>query len=150
MLQRVPNARLVLVGQEPGDQVRALAGAAVALHASVPDVTPYLEQAAVVVAPIRMGGGMRLKVLEALAAGKAVVASALAAEGIEAHAGEHFLLADDDDEFVDAVVVLLNDGEHRRALGERARAWSEQHLGWERGVAAFERLYDTLVADRAQ
>src|SRR5207247_6493381 len=117
------------VGQEPGDQVRALAGGAVAVHASVPDVTPYLEQAAIVVAPIRMGGGMRLKVLEALAAGKAVVASALAAEGIEAHAGEHFLLADDDDQLVEALIALLRNPERRIALGRSARAWAEQNLG---------------------
>jgi glycosyltransferase involved in cell wall biosynthesis len=109
---------------------------------------PYLEQAAIVVAPIRLGGGMRLKVLEALAAGKAVIASRLAAEGIEACAGEHFLLADADDEVVEALVALLQNGGRRRALGERARAWAEQTLGWEQPIGAFEQLYDAVIAAR--
>jgi polysaccharide biosynthesis protein PslH len=146
VLERTPGARLALVGHEPGDEVRALAGGAVSVHASVPDVMPYLDQAAIVVAPIRFGGGMRLKVLEALAAGKAVIASPLAAEGIEARAGEHFLLADADDELVEALVALLRNGERRRALAERARAWAEQTLGWEQPIGSFEQLYDAVIA----
>jgi glycosyltransferase involved in cell wall biosynthesis len=148
VLERAPGARLALVGHEPGDEVRALAGGLVSVHASVPDVMPYLEQAAIVVAPIRLGGGMRLKVLEALAAGKAVIASRLAVEGIEARAGEHFLLADTDEEVVEALVALLQSGERRRALGERARAWAEQTLDWEQPIGSFEQLYDAVIAAR--
>jgi polysaccharide biosynthesis protein PslH len=148
VLERVPEARLDIVGQEPGDEIRALAGGAVSVHASVPDVTPYLDRAAVVVAPIRLGGSMRMKVLEALAAGKALVATPRAAEGVEAVPGEHFVLAADEDELVEALVGLLLEPERRRLLGERARVWAEQHLGWERGVEAFERLYDDLVGER--
>jgi glycosyltransferase involved in cell wall biosynthesis len=145
VLQRVPEARLDIVGHEPGDEVRAVAGGAVSVHASVPDVTPYLDRAAVAVAPIRLGGSMRMKVLEALAAGKALVATPRAAEGVP---GELFVLALDEDELVEAIVGLLVEPERRRALGERARAWAEQHLGWERGVEAFEQLYDDLAGDR--
>jgi polysaccharide biosynthesis protein PslH len=145
VLERVPDARLDLVGHEPGEDVRALASAAVSVHASVPDVEPYLERAAVVVAPIRIGGSMRMKVLEALAAGKALVATPRAAEGVEASPGEHFILASDEDELVDALASLLLDPDRRTALGERARTWAEQNLGWERGAEAFERLYDRLV-----
>ena len=99
----VPEARLELVGHAPGDAVRALAGGAVTVHASVPDVTPYLDHAAVVVAPIRIGGSMRMKVLESLAAGKALVASPRAAEGVEELAGEQLLVAENTDEMVDAL-----------------------------------------------
>ncbi len=146
VLERVPNARLDLVGHEPGENVRALAGAAVAVHGSVPDVTPYLDQAAVVVAPIRVGGSMRMKVLEALAAGKALVATPRAAEGVEATPGEQYLLADGEDELVEALVGLLLDRDRRRALGTSARRWAEQHLGWGKGVEAFEDLYDALTS----
>jgi glycosyltransferase involved in cell wall biosynthesis len=145
VLERVPGARLELVGHDPGEEVRALARGPVAVHASVPDVTPYLDRAAVVVAPIRIGGSMRMKVLEALAAGKALVATPRAAEGLEAVPGEHFVLADDENELVDGLVHLLLDVDRRRALGEKARAWAEQNLGWDRGVEAFERLYGTLI-----
>jgi polysaccharide biosynthesis protein PslH len=148
VVEQVPAARLDLVGHEPSDEIRALAGGAISVHASVPDVTPYIERAAVVVAPIRMGGSMRMKVLEALAAGKALVATPRAAEGVEAVAGEHFLLASDDDELTDALTQLLRDPERREDLGAKARAWSEQNLSWDNGVEAFERLYDELVERR--
>jgi glycosyltransferase involved in cell wall biosynthesis len=91
---------------------------------------------------------MRMKVLEALAAGKALVATPRAAEGVEAVPGEHFVLAADEDELVEALAGLLLEPERRRALGERAREWAEQNLGWERGVEAFERLYDDVVGER--
>jgi len=116
----------------------------------VPDVTPYLDRAAVVVAPIRLGGSMRMKVLEALAAGKVLVATARAAEGVEAVPGEHFVLADDEESLVEALAGLLIEPERRRALGQRARAWAEEHLGWERGAEAFEALYDRLTGRTPQ
>ena len=140
----VPEARLELVGHAPGEEVLALAGGAVSVHASVPDVTPYLDRAAVVVAPIRMGGSMRMKVLESLAAGKALVVSPRAAEGVEELTGEQLLVAEDADEMAEALASLLLDPARRRSLAESARRWAESNLGWERGVAAFEDLYDTL------
>jgi polysaccharide biosynthesis protein PslH len=148
VLERVPDACLDVVGQEPSEEVRALARGRVSVHASVPDVTPYLDHAAVVVAPIRLGGSMRMKVLEALASGKALVATPRAAEGVEAVPGDHFVLATDADELVEALVALLLEPERRRVLGQRARVWAEAHLGWERGVDAFEQLYDRLTRER--
>jgi polysaccharide biosynthesis protein PslH len=146
----VPAARLELVGHEPGDEVRALAVGAITVHASVPDVTPYLDRAAVVVAPIRTGGSMRMKVLESLAAGKALVASPRAAEGVEELAGEQLLVADDAEDLTDALASLLLDPARRRRLAESARRWAESNLGWEHGVAAFEELYDALADTRAR
>jgi glycosyltransferase involved in cell wall biosynthesis len=145
VLERVPEAQLELVGHEPGDEVRRLGQGPVSVHASVPDVTPYLDRAAVVVAPIRIGGSMRMKVLEALAAGKALVATPRAAEGVDATPDVHFVVAASEDQLVDALATLLLDRERRGALGATARAWAEQNLGWERGVEAFEHLYDTLI-----
>jgi glycosyltransferase involved in cell wall biosynthesis len=150
VLERARAARLDLVGHEPNAEIRGLAQGPVSVHASVPDVTPYLDRAAVVVAPIRLGGSMRMKVLEALAAGKALVATPRAAEGVEAVAGEHYLLAADEDELVDVLVDLLHDRGRRGALGESARAWAEQNLGWAHGVEAFERLYDSLAEGRSR
>ncbi len=144
----VPEARLELVGHEPGPEVRALAGGAVTVHASVPDVTPYLDRAAVMVAPIRSGGSMRMKVLESLAAGKALVASPRAAEGVEELAGEQLLVAADAEEMADALASLLLDPARRRRLAESARRWAESNLGWEHGVAAFEELYDAVAGTR--
>ena len=148
VLGQVPEARLELVGQEPGEEILALAGDRVSVHGSVPDVTPYLDRAAVFVAPIRMGGGMRVKVLEALAAGKAVVATRRAAEGLKVQPGEQLLVADDEDQIVEASVQLLLDTHRRRRLAKEARLWAETHLGWDEGVAAFENLYASLTEAR--
>ncbi len=146
--QQAPAARLELVGNEPGDDILALEQGAVSVHGSVPDVTPYLDRAAVVVAPIRIGGSMRMKVLEALAAGKALVATPRAAEGVEATPGEHLLVADGEEELVEVLVELLLDPFRRRALAVSARSWAEEHLGWDQGAAAFESLYASLVHAR--
>jgi glycosyltransferase involved in cell wall biosynthesis len=146
VLERAPHARLELVGQEPPDEIRALETEAIAVHGSVPDMTPFIDRAAVVVAPIRLGGSMRMKVLETLAAGKALVATPRAAEGVEATAGEHYLLTEDEDSIVEALTRLVEDPEARRALGRSARVWAEANLGWGRGVRAFEQLYDELGA----
>lgn len=136
-----PDAVLYLVGDKPPPQVRRLADEHTIVTGRVEDVTPYLDRAAVVVAPLRAGGGTRVKVLEALAAGKAVVASPRAADGIAAIAGEHLLVAETDDELAAAVEELLADPEARAALGGRARAWAEAALDWEQTVAAYEDVY---------
>jgi glycosyltransferase involved in cell wall biosynthesis len=143
---RVPDARLELVGNEPGEEIRRLEGNGVTVHGSVPDVTPFLDRAAVVVAPLRIGGSMRMKVLEALAAGKALVATPRAAEGIDAIPDTHFILAESGDELVDAIADLLLDADRRRELGRRGRAWALENLSWEASATAFERLYDALAS----
>jgi glycosyltransferase involved in cell wall biosynthesis len=117
----------------------------VVVTGGVPDVTPYLDRAAVVVIPVRMGGGMRVKVLEALAAGKAVVASRLAAEGLDVVHGRQILFAESDREFADATVELLLDVERRASLAAGARAWALENLGWDRVISAYENLYDSLT-----
>ena len=145
---RVAGVRLQLVGQAPGPEVLALANDTVSVHASVPDVVPYADAAAVVVAPIRMGGSMRGKVLEALGWGKALVATPRAAEGVDAVKGEHLVVTEGEDALVDAVTALLLDDERRRTLAGNARRWAETNLGWDAGVAAFERLYGHVASAR--
>lgn len=140
-----PDATLHIVGDHPPARVRDAARADVHVTGRVPDVTPYLDRAAVVVAPLRLGGGMRVKVLEALAAGKAVVASRLALEGLDLVDGEHVVMAEDEGPFADAIVALLRDPARRAALGTSARAWACANLGWDTSVAAYEQLYDSLI-----
>jgi glycosyltransferase involved in cell wall biosynthesis len=143
--ERRPDAVLHLVGDRPPKAVRELANDGIVVTGRVPDVRPFLDAAAVVVAPLRMGGGMRNKVLEALAAGKAVVASGLAAAGLNAEEAQQLRLAETDSEFAAAIVELLQDEEARRALAGGARRWSEAHLGWDERVDTFEGLYRSLL-----
>jgi len=144
----LPNAKLRIVGPNPGAGLLAAADAAVTVTGEVPAVWDHLEDAAVVIAPLRLGGGMRVKVAEALAAGKAVVATPLAAEGLRLTDGVHARIASTDAELAGAVVELLLSPERRIALAGRARGWAERELSWEAPVAAFERLYETLLRDR--
>lgn len=144
----VANATLTLVGARAPRHLERMAGEGVVVAGRVPDVTPYLDAAAVVAIPLRHGGGMRVKVLEALAAGKAVVATRLAAEGLALDDGEQIVFAETDEEIARAIAALLADPERRCAIAARARTWARENLGWERSVAAYERLYDGLVARR--
>jgi polysaccharide biosynthesis protein PslH len=141
----IPGICLYIVGDQPTAQMRELADETIVVTGRVPDVTPYLDRAAVVVMPLRMGGGMRVKVKEALAAGKAVVASRVAVEGLDVVDGEQILLAESNEQFVDIVVHLLNNPEQRAALATRANSWACTNLGWEKSIAAYDALYESLI-----
>jgi glycosyltransferase involved in cell wall biosynthesis len=141
----VPAASLRLVGSQAPPRVLALSGNGISVHPDVPDVRPYLDAAAVVAAPIRLGGGMRVKILEAIAYGKAVVASPVALEGLALRDGIEVVVAESDGDFVGAITTLLRDPQRRVALAQAARRWAELHLDADLRVDAFERLYDSLT-----
>jgi polysaccharide biosynthesis protein PslH len=140
-----PDVEVVLVGRAPPPEVASLAGDGVEVTGEVPSVTPYLDRANLVVVPLAIGGGIRVKVIEALGAGKAVVATRLAAAGLPVRDREHLYLAETDDELADAVLELLADGDARAALGRRARAWTLEHAGWDEAIDAYDRLYRSLL-----
>lgn len=144
---RYPRARLVLVGTNPPADIRSRIGPSVELAEAVPDVAPFLERAAIVLAPLRLGGGMRLKVLEALAAGKTLVASRLAVAGLDLVDGRHCVLAESDEEFAAAITDLLGNPSRRSSLGRDARHWAEEHLAWSSVADRYQRLYDALLGD---
>jgi glycosyltransferase involved in cell wall biosynthesis len=141
---RVPELRLALVGADPPERLRALAGDGVEVAGWVPDLAPRLDRAALVVAPLRRGGGMRVKTAEALAAGKAVVGSPLAFEGLDVEPGTHAAFAAGAEEFVAAAGRLLADPERRARMGRAARAWALANLGPARTAAAYEALYEGM------
>jgi glycosyltransferase involved in cell wall biosynthesis len=144
--ERRPGTSLRIVGDHPPPQLVAAADGDTVVAGRVPDLTPDLERAAVVAAPLRFGGGMRVKILEALAAGKPLVASPLATEGLDVKDGRQLLLASTDQEFVDRIVRLLDDDELRARLGQDAWAWAQRHLGWDECVERYEELFRSLVA----
>ncbi len=130
ILPHVPQAQLKIVGQQPTEQVRALASERVEITGRVPQVQPYLQAAAIYVAPLRMGSGTRLKLLEAMACGCAIVATPLAASGLTSDVEQVMRIAEDAREFAAAVQSLLADPQERARLGSAARNYVEQHYDW--------------------
>jgi polysaccharide biosynthesis protein PslH len=149
VLRQVPEARFVAIGQRPSAKILAAAAADASVQAPghVPDVRPWVGPAAVYVVPMRVGGGTRLKVLDAMAQGKALVATGLGAEGIEVEHGRHLVIADTASDFAERVVDLLRDPGRRQALGAAARQRVEERYAWpvigRRLVAAYAAAIET-------
>ena len=106
----------------------------------VPDLRPALAEAAVYVCPLRLGAGLKNKLLEAMAIGKAVVTTTEGASGNAGTAGQHFLVQDYPASFAAAVVTLLRDPQRRQQLGAAARQLVSETYSWERAGAAFHQL----------
>jgi glycosyltransferase involved in cell wall biosynthesis len=139
--------RLRVVGHGAREALPAARAAAVDVVGPVPDVRPHLAAAAIVVAPVRFGTGMRGKVLEALAMGTPVVTTRLGAEGLGAISGEHLLVADGAHDFAAAVRAVLDDRALAGRLGAGGRALVEQRFGWDAIAAAHDQIYDTVLRD---
>jgi sugar transferase (PEP-CTERM/EpsH1 system associated) len=131
--QRRRDARLFIVGRRPTDSVRRLtAVAGVEVVGTVPDVRPWLNRAAVTIVPLRIARGVQNKVLEALAMGRAVLASPVCLQGMLTEPGRHLLTATTADEWLAGLQRLLDDEDLRRRLGEAGRAFVEERHCWER------------------
>jgi glycosyltransferase involved in cell wall biosynthesis len=117
---RVPGAVFKVVGRRPPARIQALASDSVQIIGGVESVTPYLHDATAFVVPLRIGGGTRLKIYEAMAAGCAIVSTRVGAEGLEYQAGRDILIEETSSAFADAVVSLLTDALRRRSIGDAA------------------------------
>ncbi|MBI3362670.1 MAG: glycosyltransferase, partial [Chloroflexi bacterium] len=137
-----PEAQFVVAWQKPHARLNVLAGRpGIVLTGTVPDIRPYLAAAAVYVAPLRMGGGTRFKLLEAMAMRKAIVSTTVGAEGFAARDGIEMLVADSSSSFADAVIILLANESKRAALGESARRFVENGYDWSAIVPRVEASY---------
>ncbi len=146
--ERVPDVKLTVVGRKPYASLVELAkrDPSVVVTGRVEDVRPYIERAAVYVVPIRVGGGTRLKIYEAMAMEKPVVSTTVGAEGLPLRDGEDLLIADTPRAFADAVVRVLTDAETARALGARAAEKVREQFGWDKVAAVFADLCGRAVA----
>jgi glycosyltransferase involved in cell wall biosynthesis len=143
-----PRTRLSIVGRTPTAAVRALANEYIEVTGTVSDVRPFVRKAAVYVVPLRIGGGTRLKIFEAMAMGQAVVSTRVGAEGLPVVDDEHVLIADEPRAFANAVLSLLRDGARRRALGAAARALVVDHYDWSVAASVLDAAL-TECANRA-
>src|SRR5215813_1256859 len=145
--RQISDASLTIVGRDPTPTVRELAARlpGVTVTGTVLDVRPYLERAALVVVPLRVGGGTRLKVFEAMAMEKAIVSTHIGAEGLPVQSGEELLLADDPRAFAGAVVNLLQDRAMARRLGEAAAMRVRRDFGWAAVTQQFAALCERVA-----
>jgi len=144
----VPNAVFRIVGRSPGERTARLAGNAVEVIGSVPSVEPWLAGAMAFVVPLRIGGGTRLKIFEAMSAGRAIVSTSVGAEGLPVESERNILLADTSTAFADAVIRVLTNGELRKRLGREALVLSGAY-DWSTVVDVLERAIREACADAA-
>ncbi|OHB67889.1 MAG: hypothetical protein A2V70_06085 [Planctomycetes bacterium RBG_13_63_9] len=141
ILRRLPHATFVLVGSNPSAAARQMAELpGVRLAGEVPDVRPYLADAALAVIPLRVARGIQNKVLEALAMGKAVVATPQALEGLGVEPDVHVCQASSPEQWIEATTRLLGDSELRNQLGQQGREYVEEHHRWETQLKPFASL----------
>ena len=150
--QRVSGAELFVVGRNPTERVRALGDSqpAVTVTGEVDDIRPFVHESPVYVVPLRVGGGTRLKIFEAMAMGKAIVSTTIGAEGLPIESGENAILADDPEEFADSVVSLLEDEELRARLAKTARELVERNYSWAAASQNFDVALDAAVKARRE
>jgi sugar transferase (PEP-CTERM/EpsH1 system associated) len=151
----IPDISLTVVGRNPTDRLLALADAnpRINITGRVDDVRPYIDSAAAYVVPLRIGGGTRLKIYEAMAMAKPVVSTTVGAEGLAVRNGQDLLLADAPLAFAQAVVAVLQEKDFAQRLGQAAREVVCEQFGWQRTASAFaqicERVQRKALAARA-
>ena len=142
-----PNLKFYVVGQFPGERLKRYGNRpGVVVTGRVEDVKPYIARATVYVVPLRIGGGTRLKILEALAMGKAVLSTSIGAEGLNLTAGDEIMIADESTTFADTVVQLMEDNSLRRKLGGNGRRRVEAEYDWRRIGEYLQGLYEGVVS----
>jgi glycosyltransferase involved in cell wall biosynthesis len=146
--ERHPDLRFHIVGRSPSPAVRALASDAVHVSGTVPDVRPYLQHAAVVVAPLRLARGIQNKVLEAMAMARPVVAAAPCVEAITAEPGQHLLSAADGAAFVSAIEALLANPAQADAIGRAGREQVLAAYGWDARLRVLDQHLEAALGRR--
>jgi glycosyltransferase involved in cell wall biosynthesis len=146
-----PSARLLLVGRRPPEALarRAAEMEGVELHADVPDVRPYLAASGVMVVPLRIGGGSRLKILESLASGLPVVSTRVGAEGLEITPGRHYIQADEPAVMAEALVNCVRDPAPVQAMADAARQRVLRRYDWDTLADRLEQVWFDSLPPRA-
>jgi len=144
ILSAVPSTKLYVVGRNPHSRVSRWASDSIEIAGRVDSVLPYLKEATVFIVPLRIGGGTRLKIYEAMAASKAVVSTSIGAEGLDVHDRDDILLADTDADFAKAVIELLRDSNLRNRIGSKAARLAAQY-DWAIIAQRFEEILLSVV-----
>jgi len=145
--QQVPGVSLCVVGRKPSPRLQQLAATEtnIELTGWVEDIRPFMARGSICIVPLRIGGGTRLKIFEAMAMAKPVVSTSIGSEGLPVRDSEHLLLADDPSKFADAVITLLRDSERRTRISLAARQLVEQNYSWAQVANRLAAILDDVV-----
>ncbi|HKV25982.1 MAG TPA: glycosyltransferase family 4 protein [Candidatus Acidoferrum sp.] len=145
--KELPQAQLRVVGRRPSDRLQSLAreSSGLVVTGEVPDIRPHVLDSSVYVVPLRIGGGTRIKIFEAMAMGKAVVSTRIGAEGLPVTDGENIVLADEPQDFADAILRLFRDEPARDQTGAAARKLVEEHYSWRTVVRVFDEVLERIA-----
>ena len=147
---RQPELVFTIVGRDPSTQVRELTKIpGVEVTGTVDDVRPYYREALASVVPLNVGGGSRLKILEAMAAGVPVVSTSLGAEGLKVQDGENILIADTGEQLVESISSVVENADLQKQLSERGRALVSERYDWSALGASLFRIYEELRSTKA-
>ena len=147
----LPDVEIVIIGRRPSKQLQAIAAEnpRVRLTGWVEDTRPYLNDASAVIVPLRIGGGTRMKIFEAMAMGKAVVSTTIGAEGLPVEHEREILIADSPEELAKACVDLLRDVEFTAAIGQRAHDYVVDNFGWAQVAKVFSRACEPGATEQS-
>jgi len=144
---KAADARFYIVGRRPPEKIMNLAeqDSSITVTGTVDDIRPYVDKARVYIVPIRIGGGTRIKIYEALAQKKAIISTAIGAEGLPLEDGKHIIIADDPDCFADAVLRLLDDNDLNTRIGENGYSLVNEKYSWEKVAGNISRALQEVV-----
>jgi len=141
----IPTVRLILVGKNPTKEILALSSRNIQVTGYVDDIRPYLDRAAVFVCPIRIGAGIKNKILQAWSMSKATVATTISTSGLKVSESENIIIRDNPAQFAQAVTDLLLDPKRRERIGKKARQTILDHCTWEQKAAELESLFESMI-----
>jgi glycosyltransferase involved in cell wall biosynthesis len=148
LIKRVcPEVSLQVVGRSPSRRLQRLAEteASIQLTGRVDDIRPFVARGSVCIVPLRIGGGTRLKIFEAMAMGKAVISTSVGAEGLAVRSGEHILLADTPEDFARSAISLLQSRKRRQQLGAAAKTLVQESYSWTKVADGFARTLQDVI-----
>jgi len=150
IIQKLPNSKLQVIGSNPPKGIAKLHRYNIDIIGMVDDVKPFLKKATVCIVPLRIGSGIRLKILEMFAMKKAVVSTSIGCEGLPVRNGEHLLVADDPDEFAESVVKILKNPEMGINLGRSGFNLVKENYSWSSITEKLEKIYKKIIEEYHQ
>ncbi|HEX2868924.1 MAG TPA: glycosyltransferase family 4 protein [Ignavibacteriales bacterium] len=145
LLESYPDLKFFVVGKNPSEKMKKQASSNIIVTGTVDDVRPYVEQAGICVIPLRVGGGMRVKILELMAAGKPIITSTIGAEGINYEKDNELILADTAEDFFREIDGLLRDPDRMHSVGVNAKNKVKQQYSWESVISGYMNYINSIV-----